>query len=391
MISQLLKPAVKEFIKEHAQDDPAHVSLKYQDIDGADIKHIVDQIIARQKAAKKFPSWAEDYDIIFPGYIAVEQASSLVAAEYKASLFSGKLAIDITGGLGIDTLAFSSTFQKVIYVEADPVKAEVAKYNFSVMGKNNIEVVHSSAEDFLAANKLPADLVYADPDRRPGKERVLTLEESIPDIVALQEVLINTAENVLVKTSPMLDISATLELLPSVKNVYIVGVQNEVKELLFHMRSDNGKAIKLTAASYTAKEWQKYSKIYPPEHDIKVSLPKQFIYEPGSTILKAGLQDVMAKEDNLEKLHPSTQLFTADHLVDSFKGRRFKLIEVLPVNKKLLKQRLPEMKANLSTRNFPEHVDKLKKKLQIKDGGNYYLIGCRLADLSYRLLLTEKI
>jgi 16S rRNA G966 N2-methylase RsmD len=390
LINQLLNKAVKKFIQEHVQDHPARLSLKYKSISETDIKLIAGQIAARQKAIKKFPLWSSNYDIIFPDSVAVEQASSQTAAEYKAGLFKGDLALDLTGGLGIDTLTLSKKFRKMIYVEADAFKAQVAKHNFSILNAENIEVVNSSAEDFLKSNSLHADLIYIDPDRRPGAGRIISLEKSLPDVVQLQDQLLSSADHVMIKTSPMLDISATIHALKNVKEVHVLSIQNECKELLFVMSSNTDETCKITAASRRHDQWQKFSAAFPPEHRASINPPQSFIYEPDAAILKAGLQDELSTKYMLNKLHPSTNLYTSDTLANAFPGRAFKLQDIVPVNKKTLKTYLPEMKANIATRNFPEHVDKLKKKLQLKDGGKHYLFACILSDLTYKILITEK-
>ncbi|MGK7389160.1 MAG: THUMP-like domain-containing protein [Candidatus Cyclobacteriaceae bacterium M2_1C_046] len=388
MINELKQKQVQEFISKHLDDDPASVVLSNKDIAGVDIRVIAEQIRAKQKAAKKFPTWADNPNIIFPSALSVEQASSFETADYKAALKTKGLCIDLTGGLGVDTLAFAKNFEKVIYVETDPVKVEAAKNNFEVLGQENIEVVNSSAEDFISRFDQKASLIFLDPDRRPGKQKVLGLEESLPNVVELKEVLLDKAENVLIKASPMTDISATLKLFPEIIQVHTLAINNDCKELLFLLEKETAESHKIVAANYTGEEWQLFeaSGQEKPEY----ALPETYLYEPNAAILKAGLQDNLSTAFNVKKLHPSTHLFTSENLQEDFPGRIFHLKDILPVNKKAVKIALPDPKANLSTRNFPEHVDKLKKKLGIKDGGNYYIFACRLRDNTYKLLLTQK-
>ena len=390
MISHLFKESVKDFIKEHVQDDPARLPLRFKTIDGTDVKLIAEQILSRQKALKKFPQWAANYDIIFPGAVAVEQASSQTTAQYKGCLFGGNLAIDLTGGLGIDTVALSQHFKTVYYVEKDQFKAEVAKHNFSVLSMHNIEVYNSTAEEFLSSKEVHADLIYLDPDRRAGAGRIVSLEKSTPDVVQLHDQLLSAAGKIMIKTSPMLDIAATINQLSGISEVHVLAVENECRELLFMMSNKADDPVKLTASIYAGSNWQKITTHYPVRESVEVGLPQAFIYEPNSAILKAGMQDLIAKDHGLMKLHPSTHLYTSNSFKENYPGRAFKLQEILPVNKKALKKALPDLKANIATRNFPEHIDKVKKKLQLKDGGKYYLFVCKLSDFTYKILLTEK-
>lgn len=388
MIIELNQKQVQKFISEHLHDDITSIVLSHKEVAGVDIRLIAEQIRAKQKAAKKFPAWADNPNIIFPSALSVEQASSFETADYKAFLKKNALCIDLTGGLGVDTLAFAKNFEKVIYVETDPVKAEAAKNNFEALGQENIEVVNSSAEDFINRFDQKASLVFLDPDRRPGKQKVLGLKKSLPNVVELKEILLAKADAVLIKASPMVDITATLRLFPEISEVHTLAVNNECKELLFLLENIPVESPKLIAANYIGGEWQLFEASEQKKPDY--ALPETYLYEPNAAILKAGLQDNLSTAYNVKKLHPSTHLFTSEDLQEDFPGRVFHLKNILPVNKKAVKAALPDLKANLSTRNFPEHVDKLKKKLGIKDGGNYYIFACKLRDNTYKLLLTQK-
>ena len=388
MVAELKQKRVQQFISRHLNDDITSIILSHKEIAGVDIKLIAEQIRAKQKAAKKFPEWANNHVIIFPAALSVEQASSFETAAYKAAIKQGSLCIDLTGGLGVDALAFAKEFEEVIYVEKDPVKAEAAKNNFEALDQHNIEVIHSPAEDFLNQFDQKASLIFLDPDRRPGKQKVLGLEESLPNVVVMKETLLSKADAVLIKASPMVDISATLRLFQEVSQVHTLALNNDCKELLFLLEKKAVESPKLIAGNYINEEWQLFetSKLKKPDY----ASPETYLYEPNSAILKAGIQDNLCDSYKVKKLHPSTHLFTSVELQEGFPGRVFQVEEILPVNKKAVKAALPDLKANLSTRNFPEHVDKLKKKLNLKDGGNYYLFACRLHDNSYKLLLTQK-
>lgn len=386
---------ILKFIQENEQVDPAHLVLKAKQFPDMPIQEIAEQIAARKKAKLKLPEWYKNLKLLFPPSISMEQSSSEATAKFKASLMQGKLFADLTGGFGIDTYYLSKKFDKAIYVEQQAHLCELADYNFHQLGQP-IVVKQQEASEFLTETPHHFDWLYIDPARRDlNQKKVARWQDCSPDLTILLPLLLNKADNILVKGAPMLDISVGVEDLQNhVKNVYVVEWKSEVRELLFHLQKEKTATYEITAIQLDdeRKVLKQFSSDKATEEasHVSFSMPQQYLFEPSPTIMKSGLFKSLAEKFKLAKLHPNTQLFTSTKIAENFPGRSFKLLEMLPVNKKALKKAMPDMKANLSTRNFPMAVPELKKKLGLRDGGDLYLFACTLKDESKRLLLCKK-
>ena len=237
----LLTAAEKAFVQENVTADVQALLLKKYPA-SVDIRKLVNQVAARQKARNKLPAWYAHEDLIFPPALSVEQASSERTAQHKASLVQGQLLIDLTGGMGVDSWAFAQRMERVIYVERQPALAALAAYNLPLLGCTNVTVLEGDGVAMLerlltAAATQPADWLYLDPHRRDGQGgRVVKLDDCEPDLTQAGVVagLLNYTRRILVKVSPLLDIDkAVQQLTGRVESVYIVAVLGEVKELLF--------------------------------------------------------------------------------------------------------------------------------------------------------------
>jgi len=384
-----------KFIKDHEQDNPAQLVLKQKQFPYLPLKELASQIASRQKAKTKLPEWRAE-KVWFPPKLSLEQCSSEATAKFKASLISGSSFADLTGGFGIDTFYLSQAFQQRHYIEQQSELCEIASYNFSVL-KENINVHLSSAEDFLLSLKEPLDWIYLDPARRGDRnQKVFLWEDCSPNLIELLPLLFEKSNNVLVKAAPMQDISrAIAELGNKVKEVYIIEWQNEVKELLYILSARTVEYPKIHAIQISNEGHENFSfsgdKSGETESEASYEIPKQYLFEPAPSIMKAGLFKQLANKYGISKLHPNTQLFTSDILVEDFPGRVFKIQHSIPVQKKELKKVLPDLKANLSTRNFPVQIAQLKKKLGLKDGGNQYIFATTLMGEEKVLLVCEKV
>lgn len=387
---------ILKFIKENEQENPAHLVLRAQQFPDLPIKEIAEQIAARKKAKDKLPEWYANPNIIFPPALSMEQCSSEATARFKASLLSGKNLVDLSGGFGIDTYYLSHNFEKTIYVEQQAHLCDLASYNFQQL-QQPIIVKHQEASQFLAETSVHFDWLYVDPARRDqNQKKVFRWQDCSPDLTTLLPEVLNKADNVLVKGAPMLDISQGVEDLQGhVKNVYVVEWKGEVRELLFHLRSGSTTNPEITSIlldNIGNKEKQfSSSKKEEEEAVVHFSMPQKYLFEPSPAMMKSGMFKSLAEKFKLQKLHPNTHLFTGSEAVRDFPGRSFQLEEIVQVNKKALKKGLPDVKANLSTRNFPMSVADLKKKLGIKDGGETYILACTLQDDLKRLLLCKKV
>ena len=352
---------------------------------------LVQQIICLQKSVKKLPLWSQTPGIYYPPAMNMEQASSQQTAQYKAGLLHGESLMDLTGGFGVDTYFFSRRFQVVYYCERDAALAEIASHNFRELGASNIHVHIGDGIQFLKefpGESGEAAWIYLDPSRRTAeKGRVYSLEAYQPPLPDVLPELLGISPNLLIKTSPMLDISEGIRKLGPVREVHVVGVKNEVRELLWWLQRDYNKEpdILATDLNYDFPPL-KFSTSQESQAEVSHSMPLSYLYEPNASVLKAGGFRTGALEYGLSKLHPHTHLYTSAE-AKPFPGRRFKILKTTPYKP----GRLPYTKANVSTRNFPESVAKIRKRNRIRDGGSTYLFFAKCLDESLQVLEAKPL
>lgn len=387
VLKDLLLPEVQQFIHDHQHDDERDLVLRHKEILGVPSAIIAEQIAGRRKAKEKLPLYFQTPGIIYPPAINLEQTSSEQTARFKSALITEALAahggktlkqaIDLTSGLGIDTYFLSRIFTQFDAVEPNPALLEIAQHNHQRLGATNIRHHNTTAETFLAQLNEKVSLIFIDPSRRTSNKKVFTLTDSEPDIVSLQRTIFEKTDNLLVKASPLLDITLALKALGFVKSVYVVAVDNEVKELLFFAEKDFKDEPLIHSINLMKQRHDSFSFSMMDEGAAitKFSDPLKYLYEPNAAILKAGAFKTIAQHFNLAKIQASTHLYTADHLAEGFPGRVFVIEAPVKPDAKVLKPFFPEGKANITTRNYPLTVEELKKKTGLKDGGEKFLIG----------------
>ncbi|MGB3851874.1 MAG: class I SAM-dependent methyltransferase [Tunicatimonas sp.] len=381
-------------MREHAHDDPHQLALQARRYPDLPISAIAEQLQARRKAQSKLPEWWASEGIVFPPALSLEQCSSEVTARYKSSLLGGQRLVDLTGGAGVDTYYLSQSFAQTDYVEQDEALANLARHNFAVLGASSVRVHAVTAETFLIDFPEPIDAIYLDPARRDAQSRkVFQLADSTPDVLALQDDLLAKATSVLIKTAPLLDIPATLRVLKYVSQVHVVAVRNEVKEVLYRLDRGYAGEPSVTAVDLQSSSEEPFTFLRSEETSAVATYadPLTYLYEPHAALMKAGAFKLIAQRFGLSKLHPNTHLYTSDQPVPNFPGRTFRCRAVLPYRKKALPAYLPALKANVSTRNFPDPVATVRKRLGLVDGGNVYLFATRLKNGQLRLIITEKL
>lgn len=397
MIDRLLQKNVQDFIVNHANDDEQQLLLKHKTLFDLPTSLIAWQISGRKKAKTKIPLYFKTPALVYPPGINLEQSSSEETALFKTStlnpvLTSTDTLVDLTGGFGVDCFFFSTAFNSVTYVEPNPELLEYAKHNHQVLGAHTIEHVHATAEKFLATFRGNVDCFFVDPSRRTtGNQKVFKLADCEPNIVTLLPQIFEHSKTVFVKAAPMLDVQQGLLELKNVKHVWVVSVKNEVKELLYVCEKDFRGEPFITATNLSSDHESlafrlSEEKFMQPEF----SDPLPYLYEPNSSILKAGAFKTIAQRFGLQKLHPSTHLYTTDRLVNNFPGRIFKTKGLLKADAKSVETYFPNGKANVITRNYPLSSDALKKKLRLQDGGEKYLIGCSGETKKY-LIAAERL
>ena len=450
-----MNQATQDFIRQHQDDDVrqlAFLGSKYPEVD---MPFALDQIRGRKMARVKLPRWASLEGIIYPPHISMEQCSSESTALYKAELAARLLGlpasssgiemkaeneiefVDLTGGFGVDFSYIAARLGvKSMYVERQVHLCEAAKENFERLGLKNaivkngdgIEVLHSllpkkddaaSADDSLGITydqplsllktKLGLKIIFIDPARRDDAgNKVVSLKDCTPDVTVLQEEMLSKADYVIIKLSPMLDWHRAISELSHVREVHIISVNNECKELLLVLSARNLGDMEASSADgevkhagnlriYCVNDAQSF---VCDESDMETSPVRiappvleemQYLYEPNASLMKAGCFGVLSGRYDARMLSKNSHLFVSQAPIEAFPGRSFRIIAVSSFNKKELKRHLSGItKANIATRNFPLSVAELRKRLKLKDGGETYIFATTLSDESHVLMITEK-
>lgn len=381
-----------DIIRQHLNDDIYSLSVKDGWCGDSDKKWLLQQIQSRQKAKSKLPSWYGNFDLLFPPPLSVEQASSELTASYKASLVAGGTLVDATGGMGVDSSFFANRFQRVVYVEMQPALVDLARHNFRALGLSNVEVLFNA--DGAAANLPDGDCVFIDPSRRDAGRKVFLLEECSPNLLQWWPQLIDRYTTVLVKLSPMYDITSAVRALPGLSEIHVVSVAGEVKELLLLANREASTPMVITCADI-ARNGSVRKSCFPYDSrndstDIADTV-QHYLYEPAATLMKAGLMNAEAVRYNLQKLHPHSHLYTANHFVPDFFGRVFEVDAVFGMGRADCKAGLQGIeKADITVRNFPITADELRKRLKLTAGGDTTLFATTLAR-KHILIRTHKI
>ncbi|WP_323789856.1 class I SAM-dependent methyltransferase [Psychroserpens sp.] len=374
MNQNILHSEVQAYINSNINEDVTKLLLKGISFQNVSTKEIVEQIEAKLKSKNKLPTWFQTEGIYFPNKLNIEQTSSETTAKYKSELISGKRIIDITGGFGVDCHYFSKQFSSVIHCEINKVLSEIVSYNSNLLQTNNIKFVTTDGLGYLKTNDEIFDWIYIDPSRRHDqKGKVFFLEDCLPNVPANLDLLFSKSDQLMIKTSPLLDLSVGLKELKNVVSIHIVSVKNEVKELLWILKKGYSNNINVYTVDITNDNLVQFNFELNEKQNASptYSTPLSFLYEPNVAIYKSGAFKLISSKINVHKLHSNSHLYTSEELV-TFPGRRFKINKVLPYNKQQLKKEQLS-KANITTRNFPEPVQTIRKKLGIKEGGHIYL------------------
>ena len=390
-----LSPETLRFIEENARADVRSLALQAKKYPQVDMAMAVVQIAGRQIAEVKVPSWYRTEGLFYPKHLSMEQCSSEATAIYKAGLVEGDTFADLTGGFGIDCSFLSRKFKQADYVERQSELCELAMHNFPLLGLN-IGVHNEDGVEYLK-QMHPVDVLFLDPARRDGHGgKTVAISDCEPDVSALEDLLVEKAKKVMVKLSPMLDLSLALKALKYVREVHIVSVNNECKELLLILeKSTDSSEIVIHCEQITSTgEHQHYAFTQEQERTSDCPLSAEvgaYLYEPNASILKAGAYRSLTQTYPVNKLHASSHLYTSPYYIEDFPGRRFQVEAVSGFGKKELKTLLQGLeKANLTIRNFPSSVAELRKRLKLKEGGECYLFATTLSDESKVLINCRK-
>lgn len=391
MNKKILHPEIQKFINDNLNTDVSKILFKGTTFPDVTTQEIVAQILAKKKCKNKLPSWFETKNIYYPNKLNIEQTSSEITGQYKANLVSGNTLIDITGGFGIDALAFSKCVKNVFHCEINKELSKIAKHNFEILDATNIKTIAEDGIDFLKKSSEKFDWIYIDPSRRnDAKGKVFLLNDCLPNVPENIDLLFDKSDNVLLKNSPILDIKSAINELKFVKEIHVVAVNNEVKELLYILEKNYENSIQIKTSNIQKNNIQLFDFKLDTDVESNFNLPKKYLYEPNVAILKSGGFNEVTTQFEIDKLHPNSHLYTSEELIN-FPGRRFKILNVIPFDKKQLKKLIPTGKANITTRNFPQTVAQIRKKSGIKDGGNQYLFFTTDLNNKHIVIVCEKI
>ncbi len=393
----MINEATRRFVREHADDDVRQLALRGCKDADVDLTMALQQIQGRQTALSKLPSWAAVNDIVYPPHLSMEQCSSELIARYKASVVEAlggnrQKLVDLTGGFGVDFYWMAQVFQTAVYVEQQALLRDIAAANFATLDLK-AEIVAGDASDYLH-HLDSASLIFLDPARRDNHgARTYGITDCSPNVLTMKDELLSKADHVMLKLSPMLDWrKAVVDVgLHRVKEVHIVAVKNECKELLLvvsNTPSDHQKVVCVNDGSID---------IFPLDGDEPLvttwqgSLVGAWLYEPHAALMKAGLFGQLAQRYHVSPLAHNSHLFVAQQPVEGFPGRSFRIVDCSSMNKHELHQKImPLRQANISVRNFPLTVAALRQRLKLSEGGSNYVFATTLASGEKILIVATR-
>jgi protein-L-isoaspartate O-methyltransferase len=373
LVFTILSDEIQAFIDSNIDKKIAQLAFQKNPFPAVEWISILNQIEAKSKAKDKLPTWFNTKSIVYPSKISIEQTSSEKTALYKATLISGDSLIDLTGGFGVDDYYFAKKIKEVVHCEINPELSNIVKHNFKQLNVKNCTCYAGDSQKTLEILNQKWDWIYIDPSRRnDAKGKVFMLKDCLPNVPENLDFYFKKTDSILIKTAPLLDISAGLLELKNVKNIHIVALENEVKELLWELHKDYWGSVTLKTVNILKETFEIFDYILNQKSEItNYSQPEKYLYEPNSAIMKSGGFDAVGSFYHLNKLHKHSHLYTSKDLI-SFPGRVFEIENSIPYNKMEMKIHLENKQANITTRNFPDTVENIRKKWKIKDGGNKY-------------------
>ena len=373
MNKTILSDEIQAFIENHISLNISDLALQRSKFPSFDWSLVLNQIEAKQKCKIKLPTWFSTKNIYFPSKLSIEQTSSEKSSAYKSSLVSGDSLIDLSGGFGVDDYYFSKKIKKIVHCEINPELSEIVQHNCHVLGVENIECYSGDSLAILKTINQKFDWIYIDPSRRnDAKGKVFMLKDCLPNVPKFLDFYFENSNNIMIKTAPILDITAGLAELKNVKQIHVVAVENEVKELLWILERNYNSDIEIVTCNILKELQESFSfTLNQLSPNIEYYLPKKYIFEPNAAIMKSGGFNEIGIQFGLKKLHQHSHLYTSDTQID-FPGRVFEIETILNYDKNAMKNHLCNKKANVTTRNFPESVENIRKKWKISDGGNIF-------------------
>lgn len=395
LLKRLNNQEIREFIRENRNLSPAEFMLKYSSRKELPLKDIAEQIECTLKAEKKLPELSKS-GLIYKK-ISLEQASSEITAKYKSSRIKGKRLIDLTGGLGIDSIYFSNSFNEVVYCEMNNELAEIADNNFKVLGINNITVKKEDGIKVLKEfDRNYFDWIYADPSRRDDGKRSVDINYYSPDVLSNMNLFLENSENICLKLAPAFDIKEAVRIFPEMNEFSVVSVRNECKEVLIYLSRNKTSKIKTAVILNEYSEPNVISGDLDKIYDINYGAAEKnkYFLEPDAAVRKSGLSHHTAEKYKIRFINPYSDYLISEKDIQEFQGRRFVIVFTDLFSKKKVKQYLSSekiMQANISRSNFPLKPEAIKQKLKLKDGGDDYLFFTKNNEGRLIFIHTRKI
>ena len=394
-----MNEATLEFIRIHADEDVRQLAFLGKKNPEVDMAYALDQIAGRQKARVKIPSWASIDGIVYPPHISMEQCSSEQTARYKARIAgNGEKIVDLTAGFGVDMAFMSAGFKQAVHVEMQPQLCAISSENYKHLGLNHVQVVCNDGVGYLHQMEH-ADLIFIDPARRDQHgARTYGIADCTPNVLEIIDEMLQKADRVMIKLSPMLDWQKTVADVGNVSQVHIVSVGNECKELLLEVKKGKDEKVKVFCVNDDQVFSYEIGETHPftpsPLHSFTPSPLHSFtfLYEPNASVMKAGCFNLISHRFGITQPDANSHLFLSDKLVEGFPGRGFVIERVSTMNKRELKEALAGIdKANIAVRNFPLSVADLRKRLKLKDGGDVYIFATTDAKKGHLVMVCRKI
>ena len=385
----------RDFIEQNLNADIRQLALKGCRDKDVDLDAAIRQIAGRQTARRKLPSWAALDGILYPPHLNMEQCSSEQTARYKARICSShpspKTLVDLTGGFGVDFAFMSEAFDEATYVERNSELFAISSANMKILApkakclnEDGLEVLHRLDH---------VSMIFMDPARRDHHgARTYGISDCTPNVLEIKDELLQKADVVMLKLSPMLDWHKAISDLGEqyIKEVHIVSVQNECKELLIVMQQQPAEP----PTVYCVNDDSVFS--YHPSsissNHISHHSSLIYLYEPNASIMKAGCFAEIEQASEVSQLAPNSHLFASDQVIADFPGRKFRISAVTSMNKQELKQALKDIRqANIAIRNFPMSVADLRKRLKLSEGGNDYIFATTLTEEKKVLIICQHL
>ena len=394
-----MNEATLEFIRIHADEDVRQLAFLGKKNPEVDMAYALDQIAGRQKARVKIPSWASIDGIVYPPHISMEQCSSEQTARYKARIAgNGEKIVDLTAGFGVDMAFMSAGFKQAVHVEMQPQLCAISSENYKHLGLNHVQVVCNDGVGYLHQMEH-ADLIFIDPARRDQHgARTYGIADCTPNVLEIIDEMLQKADRVMIKLSPMLDWQKTVADVGNVSQVHIVSVGNECKELLLEVKKGKDEKVKVFCVNDDQVFSYEIGETHPftpsPLHSFTPSPLHSFtfLYEPNASVMKAGCFQLLSARFGMSQPDANSHLFLSEQKVEGFPGRRFVIERVSTMNKRELKEALAGIdKANVAVRNFPLSVADLRKRLKLKDGGDVYIFATTDAKKGHLVMVCRKI